>query len=57
MIELHNAAPVYEKEIHHNQEKHEKIFVMINTFRDTEYLHIRNIIKILTKSGSPRGTA
>ena len=41
MIELHNAAPVYEKEIHHNEERHEKIFVMINTFRGTEYLHIR----------------
>ena len=41
MIELHEAPAVYEKEISYNEAKHEKIFVMVNTFRGTEYLHIR----------------
>ena len=41
MIEIHEAPAVYEKVIHHNIEKSEKIYVMVNTFRNTEYLHIR----------------
>ena len=53
MIELHNAAPVYEKEIHHNKDKHEKIFVMINTFRGTEYLHIRKYYQDFNEEWKP----
>mgnify|MGYP003300817082 CR=1 FL=1 len=53
MIELHNAAPVYEKEIHHNEERHEKIFVMINTFRGTEYLHIRKYYQDFDEEWKP----
>lgn len=41
MIELHNETPVYEKEVHFNEEKNEKVFVMVNNFRGTEYIHIR----------------
>ena len=41
MIELHNETPVYEKEVHFNEDKNEKVFVMVNNFRGTEYLHIR----------------
>ena len=41
MIELHNETPVYEKEVHFNEDKNEKVFVMVNNFRGTEYIHIR----------------
>ena len=41
MIELHNAPPVYEKLIHYNEEKHERVYLTVNSFRNTEYLHIR----------------
>jgi len=41
MIELHSATPVYEKEVHFNEDKNEKVFVMVNNFRGTEYIHIR----------------
>ena len=41
MIELHNAPPVYEKLIHYNEEKHEIVYLTVNSFRNTEYLHIR----------------
>ena len=41
MIELHNETPVYEKEVHFNEEKNEKVSVMVNNFRGTEYIHIR----------------
>ena len=41
MIELHEAPALYEKLIHYNDAKHEKVFLTINTFRDVEYLSIR----------------
>lgn len=41
MIELHEAPALYEKLIHYNEAKHEKVFLSINTFRDVEYLSIR----------------
>ena len=41
MIELHNAPPVYEKLIHYNEEKHERVYLTVNSFRNMEYLHIR----------------
>ena len=44
MIELHNDTPVYEKEISYNEDKNEKIFVMINNFRGTEYLHPKEVL-------------
>ena len=47
MIELHSAPAVYEKEVSYNEAKHEKIFVMVNTFRGTEYLHIRKVLSRL----------
>jgi len=53
MIELHNAPPVYEKVIHYNEEKNEKVFVMINTFRDTEYLHIRKYYQDFDEEWKP----
>ena len=53
MIELHNAPPVYEKVIHYNEEKNEKTFVMINTFRDTEYLHIRKYYQDFDEEWKP----
>jgi len=53
MIELHSAPPVYEKVIHYNEEKNEKVFVMINTFRDTEYLHIRKYYQDFDEEWKP----
>ena len=53
MIELHNAPPVYEKQIAFNEDKHEKIFVMINTFRGTEYLHIRKYYQDFDEEWKP----
>ena len=41
MIELHEAPALYEKLIHYNEAKHEKVFLSINTFREVEYLSIR----------------
>lgn len=53
MIELHNAPPVYEKVIHYNVEKHEKIYVMVNSFRETEYLHIRKYYQDFDEEWKP----
>jgi len=53
MIELHNAPPVYEKEIHYNENKHEKIFVMVNTFRGEEYLQIRKYYQDFDEEWKP----
>ena len=40
-MELHEAPALYEKLIHYNEAKHEKVFLSINTFREVEYLSIR----------------
>lgn len=53
MIELHNAPAVYEKCIHYNEEKHEKTFVMVNSFRDVEYLHIRKYYQDFDEEWKP----
>jgi len=53
MIELHNAPAVYEKCIHYNEEKHEKVFVMVNSFRDVEYLHIRKYYQDFDEEWKP----
>lgn len=53
MIELHDAPPVYEKVIHYNEEKSEKVYVMINTFRGTEYLHIRKYYQDFDEEWKP----
>ena len=41
MIELHSAPSVYEKEIHYDEVKGQKIYLMVNTFKGSEYLHLR----------------
>ena len=53
MIELHNDTPVYEKEISYNEDKNEKIFVMINNFRGTEYLHLRKYYQDFDEEWKP----
>jgi|TARA_X000000950_G_scaffold286929_1_gene397345 hypothetical protein len=53
MIEIHEAPAVYEKVIHHNIEKSEKIYVMVNTFRNTEYLHIRKYYQDFDEEWKP----
>jgi|TARA_R110000851_G_scaffold323073_1_gene489505 hypothetical protein len=41
MIELHEAPALYEKLIHYNEAKEDKVYLSINTFRDVEYLSLR----------------
>ena len=40
-MDIYEAPPVYEKEIHYNSDRQEKIMLTINTFKGTEYLHLR----------------
>jgi hypothetical protein len=40
-IELYETPMVYEKEIHFNEDKGEKVFLGVNSFRGKEYLHLR----------------
>ena len=61
MIDLSNEPAVYEKEIHYNEDRHEKIFLTVNTFRGTEYISLRkfytcvSITWTLTRNGSLQG--
>ncbi|MAD25670.1 MAG: hypothetical protein CMO44_16035 [Verrucomicrobiales bacterium] len=41
MIQLHEAPSVYEHVIHYDEEKQIQVRVVVNTFRGTEYIHIR----------------
>ena len=40
-MKLHEAPEMYEKVISENEEGTEQVKLTINTFRDTEYLHLR----------------
>ena len=40
-MELHKAPPVYERVIHYNEEHEVQIRLSVNSFRGTEYLHLR----------------
>ena len=53
MIELHNAPSMYEREIHYNEEKGEKIYLMVNTFKGKEYLHIRKYYQDFDEEWKP----
>ena len=53
MIEIHEAPAVYEKVIHHNIEKSETIYVMVNDFRNNEYLHIRKYYEDFDEEWTP----
>ena len=53
MIALYNAPAVYEREIHYNKDNHEKTFVMVNTFRWEEYIHIRKYYKDFDEEWKP----
>jgi hypothetical protein len=41
MVLLHEAPAVYEKVIHHNEQKETQVRLTINPFRGVEYLHLR----------------
>lgn len=41
MVILHEAPAVYEKIVHHNEEKQTQVRLTINSFRGVEYLHLR----------------
>tara|TARA_Y100001972_G_scaffold115113_1_gene151474 strand:- start:451 stop:753 length:303 start_codon:yes stop_codon:yes gene_type:complete len=53
MIELHEAPPIYEKEIHYNEDRHEKIFLTVNTFRGIEYLSLRKYYQDFDEEWKP----
>ena len=53
MIELHEAPALYEKLIHYNEDRHEKIYLSINTFRDVEYLSIRKYYQDFDEQWKP----
>jgi len=40
-MELHESPPVYERVIHYNEEHQIQIRLSVNSFRGTEYLHLR----------------
>ncbi len=53
MIELHEAPALYEKLIHYNEDRHEKVYLSINTFRDVEYLSIRKYYQDFDEEWKP----
>ena len=53
MIELHEAPALYEKLIHYNKEKHEKIYLTVNTFRDVEYISLRKYFQDFDEEFKP----
>ena len=53
MIELHEAPALYEKLIHNNEARHEKVYLSINTFRDVEYLSIRKYYQDFDEEWKP----
>ena len=53
MIELHEAPALYEKLIHYNEARHEKVYLSINTFRDVEYLSIRKYYQDFDEEWKP----
>jgi hypothetical protein len=40
-MDVYSAPAIYERIIHVNEEKHEQIRMVVNTFRGIEYLHLR----------------
>ena len=53
MIDLSNEPAVYEKEIHYNEDRHEKIFLTVNTFRGTEYISLRKYYQDFDEEWKP----
>jgi len=58
-MELHTAAPMYERIIHYNEDKETQVRLTINTFRGIEYLHLRKYYLAFTEEWlpSPEGIA
>ncbi len=52
-MEIFEAPPVYEKEIHYNDARQEKIMLTINSFRGVEYLHIRKYYQDFDEDWKP----
>ena len=53
MIELHEAPALYEKLIHYNEARHEKIYLTVNTFRDVEYISLRKYFQDFDEEWKP----
>ena len=53
MMDIYEAPPVYEKEIHYNSDRQEKIMLTINTFKGTEYLHLRKYYQDFDEAWKP----
>ena len=52
-MDIYDARPVYEKEIHYNSDRQEKIMLTINTFKGTEYLHLRKYYQDFDEAWKP----
>ena len=53
MIELHEAPALYEKLVHYNEARHEKIYLTVNTFRDVEYISLRKYFQDFDEEWKP----
>lgn len=40
-MDLHNAPSIYEKIVHYDEDKGIQVRLVVNTFRDIEYIHLR----------------
>jgi len=58
-MQLYEAPALYEKTIHHNEDKEIQVRLTINTFRGIEYLHVRKYYLDFTEEWrpSPEGVA
>ena len=52
-MELHTAPPMYEKLIHYDEVKEIQIRLVINSFYDREYLHLRKYYLDFTEEWKP----
>ena len=52
-MELHTAPPMYEKLIHYDEAKEIQIRLVVNSFYDKEYLHLRKYYLDFTEEWKP----
>ena len=52
-MELHMAPSLYEKLIHYNEDKEIQTRLVVNSFREVEYLHLRKYYLDFTEEWKP----
>lgn len=52
-MDLHTAPSLYEKLIHYNEDKEIQTRLVVNSFRGTEYLHLRKYYLDFTETWMP----